>query len=236
MRRRALLASATSAVLAGCSGQADAPGATTRPKVGTTTRTPTTEAPETAETTSDEPQPGAAPRVTAVDRSSLRDAGLAIDLTVDKRADRYSPAMVRATLRNESDTRVGVVCDGVVPLGNAQDSDDESLFLAPQRLDMADKTTNQNRCGFTPPEREGRCWQSQETIATMDRLAGYELYPGEAISNVHTLLVPESGSCIDEGEYEFSDSRLQFERSDDDRRSSIEWGFTLYYPGPSGRE
>ena len=236
MRRRALLASATSAVLAGCSGQADGPETTTRPTGGPTTRATTTATSSTAEATDDGSQPGPAPRVTAVDDASLRDAGLSIELGVDKRANRYSPAMLRATLRNESDTRVGVVCDGVVPLGNAHDSDDESLFLAPQRLDMADKTTNQNRCGFTPPEREGRCWQSQETVATMDRLAGYELFPGEAISNVHNLLVPESGSCIDEGEYEFTDSRLQYERPDDDRRTSIEWGFTLYYPGPSGRE
>ena len=236
MRRRALLASATSAVLAGCSGQADAPGATTRPRTGTTTGAPTTDPTSTTGTTDDGSEPGPAPRVTAVDDASLRDAGLAVELTVDKRANRYSPAMLRATIQNEAETPVGVVCDGVVPLGNAHDSDDESLFLAPQRLDMAGKTTNQNRCGFTPPEREGRCWQSQETVATMDRLAGYELFPGEAISNVQNLLVPESGSCIDEGEYEFTDSRLQYERPDDDRRTSIEWGFTLCYPGPSGRE
>lgn len=236
MRRRALLASATSAVLAGCSGQADAPGATTRPTVGATTQATTTESTGTVETTNDGPEPGPAPVVTSVEQSSLRDVGLAIELTVDNRATRYSPAMVRATLRNESETRVGVVCDGVAPLGNALESDDESFFLAPQRLDMADKTTNENRCGFAPQEREGACWQSTETIATMDRLTGYTLYPGEAISNVHNLLVSDSGSCIGEGEYGFSDSRLQYERPSDDRRTSIEWGFTLYYPGPSGRE
>lgn len=236
MRRRALLASATSAVLAGCSGQTDAPGATTRPRTETTRGAMTTEPTNTAEATGDGAESGPAPVVTSVEQSSLRDVGLAIELTVDKRANRYSPAMVRATLRNESETRVGVVCDGVAPLGNALESDDESFFLAPQRLDMADKTTNENRCGFAPPEREGACWQSQETIATMDRLAGYTLYPDEAISNVHNLLVSDSGSCIGEGEHGFSDSRLQYERPSDDRRNSIEWGFTLYYPGPSGRE
>ncbi|WP_440990024.1 hypothetical protein [Haloarchaeobius baliensis] len=233
MRRRALLASATSAVLAGCSGQADAPGATTRPKTGTTTGT-TTDPTSTVETADGGSEPGPAPRVTAVDQSSLRDVGLAIELTVDKRANRYSPAMVRATLRNESETRVSVVCDGVVPLGNAHDSDDESLFLAPQRLDMAGRVGNVGDCRFAPPEREGRCWQSQGTISTMDRLAGHTLYPGEAISNVHDVLVAGRHGCVSEGEYEFTDSRLQYERPDDDRRTRVEWGFTLYYPGPSG--
>lgn len=233
MRRRALLSATTGALLAGCAGRSPDTNETTPLDHSRTTDPGSPTSDGTGESTQGRGPPAEPPEIVSVDDESLSSVGLAIDLSVDRRATPYRPATVRATLRNESDRTLDVAMDAVAPLGLAMHSTDEDLFLAPQRLDNADRTSGPVDCGFALPDRENPCWQSQAVIATMDRLTGCVLYPGEAISNLHHVLVdPGRYSCPSRGEFEFRTDRLRYTTDPDERGELLSWGFTLFYPGP----
>lgn len=214
MKRRALLTASGSALLAGCNTP-------TR-----TTTDNTTEATTQQSTRSDQ-----IPVIVTVNETGLQDAGLEVELTVDKRATEYQPAQLRTTLRNSSDSVLEIEFTGPAPLGEAVFASNEKLFLAPARQDYADKSANNVSSGYVNETRDAPCWQAIEEIIIENRTGAYRLHPREAVSNVHNLIAFTGDDCPHEGEYTFTEPDLRYRTQGSDDISSLRWGFTLYYPG-----
>jgi len=228
MRRRRLLALASTAVLAGCAGTTDdEPGGTgTETTTGAPPETdaeppPPTESTPTPETTTAEPTTTPPPvtdlttpelAVTAVDPSPFD--GIEIDVSVTRQFTDEHPGELRITFANvgsEPREFTFLQIPPFPPYGGLHRRSDALIGLHPQdrRYNAPDWTSSGNGC-----------WRPTRPSGGVDVAVPRTLDPDERIVQRYTLLAGfEEEFCLPAGDYRFE--------KNDYAGGETTWGFTL---------
>lgn len=208
MRRRTLLAGATTALLGGCLSAAD---------------------PESPSQRVFSDEYSVSVQDTAIESAAQMDLAASIEAQFTSN----SPAMVSVRVTNSSEATRTISGGPTLPFRpqRAGEGDgDASLFLVPEdgfgfaAFDRANEKVNTD-LEFVPDEPADGCWEARATgIAVFDIAQGETLRPGASTERSYVLLAhPDNEACLSERSYTFTDE-LGVDESNASLSLTLEYG------------